>query len=451
MNSSKTGEILSIYIGTPSVNLAINNWELYCIEHGLKPDGSPQSITEDSFTKLKDPSSIFTQTKSGKNVPKALLIDLDPSYNTELKQGVYRNLFDSENIIYGKSQASIYSIAYDSGKAYIERIIDKIRKMADNCENLDGIMIYSSLYGGTGSGLSGLLLENLADTYERTDRIGVNFIPSNSMGKNSYYMDYNIGYSIMNVLPLLDVCITLDNEAIYRLCESNYPNMPIYYSSVNRVISQYISGLTASNRLDGALNIPVGDIRDYMIPNPQCKYLVPSMAPLTSAEKIYQKEHTIYEITNSLFSKGFSLMDCETYKSSIIAGNLYYRGDIQPNEVCKTLQEFEKTLRFTPGSTRNFNISLNYFPNVYVPGGDMGRYMRSCCGLINGLEIVKNLQRIRDSYQETIKTNSFGKWLKKYDENLEILAKGDINAPITEIDGTIRSYEQNETEIIEEI
>jgi len=449
-SKSNSGETLSIYIGTPAVNLAVNTWELLTLEHGIKPDGTVQSISEDSFSKLKDPSSFFTQTKSGKNVPKALLFDLDPFSLNEVRQGVYRTLFDSENLINGKSPATLYSIAYDSGKIYLDKILDKIRKMADNCQNLESIMIYSSLNGGTGAGVTSLLLENLADLYERVDKIGVNFYPSKTVGKNHNYMDYNLGYSILNVLEFLDVSIALDNETIYKICEANFGGSLVYYSSVNRVISQYISGLTAPNRLEGALKIGLGDLKDYLIPSPQLKYLVPSFAPLTSAEKVYQKENTVYEITDSLFSKGFSLIDCEINKSSIIAGNLYYRGDVMPNELAQTLAEFEKTLKFTPASTRNFNVSLNYFPNTYVPGGDMGRYMRSCCSLINGLEFVKVLGFLKERYGETLKTNAFQHWLKKYDENFEFFG-GDLNNPLKKLDETIDLYEKNETEIIEEI
>ena len=239
-SKSNSGETLSIYIGTPAVNLAVNTWELLTLEHGIKPDGTVQSISEDSFSKLKDPSSFFTQTKSGKNVPKALLFDLDPFSLNEVRQGVYRTLFDSENLINGKSPATLYSIAYDSGKIYLDKILDKIRKMADNCQNLESIMIYSSLNGGTGAGVTSLLLENLADLYERVDKIGVNFYPSKTVGKNHNYMDYNLGYSILNVLEFLDVSIALDNETIYKICEANFGGSLVYYSSVNRVISQYI-------------------------------------------------------------------------------------------------------------------------------------------------------------------------------------------------------------------
>lgn len=53
-------------------------WELYCLEHGIRPDGQiPSDVGigsfEDSF------STFFSETDAGKYVPRALMIDLEPT------------------------------------------------------------------------------------------------------------------------------------------------------------------------------------------------------------------------------------------------------------------------------------------------------------------------------------------------------------------------------------
>ena len=53
-------------------------WELYCLEHGIQPDGimpSDDSIGEadDSF------NTFFGETSSGKHVPRAIFVDLEPT------------------------------------------------------------------------------------------------------------------------------------------------------------------------------------------------------------------------------------------------------------------------------------------------------------------------------------------------------------------------------------
>ena len=52
-------------------------WELYCMEHGISPDGTmgadSVSATDDSF------STFFSSTGSGRHVPRAVFVDLEPS------------------------------------------------------------------------------------------------------------------------------------------------------------------------------------------------------------------------------------------------------------------------------------------------------------------------------------------------------------------------------------
>lgn len=53
-------------------------WELYCLEHGIQPDGhipnEPQLSREDISY-----NTFFLETGAGKHVPRALFIDLEPT------------------------------------------------------------------------------------------------------------------------------------------------------------------------------------------------------------------------------------------------------------------------------------------------------------------------------------------------------------------------------------
>lgn len=39
---SKSGEIVTIFVGQAGVQVASACWELFCLEHGIKPDGFMQ-------------------------------------------------------------------------------------------------------------------------------------------------------------------------------------------------------------------------------------------------------------------------------------------------------------------------------------------------------------------------------------------------------------------------
>lgn len=78
-----------------------------------------------------------------------------------------RQLFHPETLISGKEDAANnYARGhYTVGKELIDSTCDRIRKLADNCNGLQGFFVFHSFGGGTGSGFGALLLERLSGDY----------------------------------------------------------------------------------------------------------------------------------------------------------------------------------------------------------------------------------------------------------------------------------------------
>ena len=73
-------------------------WELYCLEHGIGPDGTMSSDkqaggNDDSY------NTFFSETGSGKHVPRAVFVDLEPTVIDEVRIGTYRELFHPEQVM----------------------------------------------------------------------------------------------------------------------------------------------------------------------------------------------------------------------------------------------------------------------------------------------------------------------------------------------------------------
>lgn len=53
-------------------------WELYCLEHGIMPNGY---LTLDDTVPIENDSfnTFFSETPAGKQVPRAIFVDLEPS------------------------------------------------------------------------------------------------------------------------------------------------------------------------------------------------------------------------------------------------------------------------------------------------------------------------------------------------------------------------------------
>ena len=73
-------EVISIHVGQAGVQLGNACWELYCLEHGIQPDG----IMPDDTNDLNDDSfnTFFSETGHGnasKKIPRAIFVDLEPT------------------------------------------------------------------------------------------------------------------------------------------------------------------------------------------------------------------------------------------------------------------------------------------------------------------------------------------------------------------------------------
>ncbi|KAF9145244.1 hypothetical protein BGX30_009825 [Mortierella sp. GBA39] len=88
-----------------------------------------------------------------KYVPRAVLVDLEDSVIQDVRHGSYRDLFHLEQMISCREDAANnYTRGYYTiGKELVEQTLDRIRRMSDSCQSLQGFMAFHSLGGGTGN------------------------------------------------------------------------------------------------------------------------------------------------------------------------------------------------------------------------------------------------------------------------------------------------------------
>jgi hypothetical protein len=58
-----------------------------------------------------------------------------------------------------------------AGKECIDLTLDRIRKMSDQCNGLQGFLIFQSFGGGTGSGFASLLMERLSVDFPKRSKL----------------------------------------------------------------------------------------------------------------------------------------------------------------------------------------------------------------------------------------------------------------------------------------
>ena len=103
---------------------------------------------------------------------------------------------------------------YTIGKEIVDLVLDRIRKLADNCTGLQGFMLFNAAGGGTGSGLGCLMLERLSVDYGKKSKLSFTVWPCPQVS-TAVVEPYNCVLCVHSLLEHTDVTNQVDNEALY--------------------------------------------------------------------------------------------------------------------------------------------------------------------------------------------------------------------------------------------
>jgi len=387
-------------------------WELYCLEHGIHPDGTMPDddsigIADDSF------NAFFSETSSGKHVPRAVFVDLEPTVIDEVRTGTYRNLFHPSQMITGKEDAANnYARGhYTIGKEQIEVTVDKIRRMADQCTGLQGFLVFHSFGGGTGSGFASLLMERLSVEYGKKSKLAFSVYPAPQVS-TAIVEPYNAILYTHTTLEHCDCAFLVDNQAIYDIARKNLDITRPTYTNLNRLIAQIISSITASLRFDGALNVDLNEFQTNLVPYPRIHYPLATYAPVLSAEKANHEVMSVEEITKACFEPTNQMVKCDPRKGKYMACCLLYRGDVVPKDVNAAIASIkvQKNIQFVDWCPTGFKVGINYQPPTVVPGGDLAKVHRAVCCLSNTTAIMEAWARLDHKFDLMYAKRAFVHW-----------------------------------------
>uniref|UniRef100_A0A3P9P331 Tubulin alpha chain n=1 Tax=Poecilia reticulata TaxID=8081 RepID=A0A3P9P331_POERE len=431
-------ECISIHVGQAGVQIGNACWELYCLEHGIHPDGQMSGNEmigggDDSF------NTFFSESGAGNHVPRAVFVDLEPSVIDEVRTGTYRQLFHPQQLITGKEDAANnYARGhYTIGKGIIDLVLDRIRKLvgnlcsfilgqmmqlfhigflffchqSDQCTGLQGFLVFHSFGGGTGSGFTSLLMEHLSMDYGKKSKLQFSVYPSPRVS-TAVVEPYNSILTTHTTLEHSDCAFMVDNEAIYDICCRNLDIERPSYTNLNRLISQIVSSITASLRFDGALNVDLTEFQTNLVPYPRIHFPLTTYAPVISAEKAYHEQLTVAEITTACFEPTNQMVKCDPRHGKYMACCLLYRGDVVPKDVNTAITTIKnkRSIQFVDWCPTGFKVGINYQPPTVVPGGDLAKVQRAVCMLSNTTAIAEAWARLDYKFDLMYAKRAFVHW-----------------------------------------
>jgi len=411
-------ECLLIHLGQAGCQIGNACWELFCLEHGIQPDGQKPSgggggMGEEMIEADDSHQTFFSETGAGKFVPRCVMVDLEPTVVDEIRTGTYRQLYHPEQLISGKEDAANnYARGhYTIGKEIVDLVLDRIRKLADNCTGMQGFMVFHSFGGGTGAGFGSLLLERLSIDYGKKSKVEFAVYPSPQVS-TAVVEPYNSVLCSHTMLEHSDVAFMIDNEAMYDICRRNLDIERPTYTNLNRLVAQCISSITASLRFDGQLNVDLTEFQTNLVPYPRISFPLCSFAPVIAAEKAYHETMSVADITNSVFEPANMMVKCDPRHGKYMACCMMYRGDVVPKDVNAAIATVKnkRTIQFVDWCPTGFKVGINYQPPTVVPGGDLAKVQRAVTMISNTTAIGEVTSRMDHKFDLMYSKRAFVHW-----------------------------------------
>merc|ERR1712038_959387 len=343
--------------------------------------------------------------------------DLEPTVMGDIRRGPRQAMYHPEFLVNGKEDAANNFARghYTVGKEMMDIVNDRVRKLVDNSENVQGFIVQHSVGGGTGSGMGMLILERLAVDFRKKSKIGFELYPSPNIS-TCIVEPYNGLLSTHWLLDHTDVSLVLDNEALYEICQKKLDIKKPSYDNLNRIIAKVLSSMTAALRFDGELNVDMNEFQTNLVPFPRLHFMTTSLAPVISAGKADREAHDCRRITDDCLQPNSFLVkypDFDVVEDKYMAISLNYRGSIK-SQIANSTVQWAKTqgkVSFVEWCPTGFKIGLNDVPAAALEDDDMAPSERNATMIGNNIAVNRVFsERLSKKYDMMYSQRAYVHW-----------------------------------------
>jgi len=421
-------EIISISVGQAGCQLGETVWQQYNKEHAVHPkdpwdpekqrdlitDGDKKDV--DLGDLKKKAQTFYSMSNNGQMIPRNLFVDLEASCIQQIKKGSLKTQFNDEYYITGKEDAANNFARghYTVGKEQMEFVNDRVQKIVESCENLQGFIICHAVGGGTGSGLGMLILERLAVDYRKKSKIGFEIYPSPTIS-TCIVEPYNGLLSTHWLLDHTEVSLVLDNEALYGICAKTLKVKKVQYGHLNQLAAKNISCMTSALRFEGDLNVDMNEFQTNLVPFPRLHFMTSAYTPLV-AQGTKNPNAGVWDMIQEVFKAvNFNVKfgDFDSQEDKYMAISMNFRGKVTSKEANENIQKVKKhnLVTFVEWMPTGFKVGLNSIPCKELDSDVLMETKRTCAMIGNNVAINRVFtERLSKKYDMMYSQRAYVHW-----------------------------------------
>ncbi|XP_053671079.1 tubulin alpha-4 chain-like [Anopheles nili] len=407
-------ETMSFHIGQAGIQLGEAIWEQYGMEHGIGKNGQRVEAADScSVVDFTECCSFYSNNGEGRYVPRAVFIDTEPMVIDQLRSSAIGELFNPEYMVLGKEDAAnnyargYYNLSHKT----LSRAMEAARQIAEDADNLQGLFLYHSFGGGTGSGLAAHLLQELTEEFPRKCRLSFSIYPSPKLS-TSVVEPYNTVLMTNRTMDNVECSFLVDNQAIYDICTSRLSIDRPSYSNLNQLVSHVVSDVTASLRFGGDLHVDMNEFQTNLVPFPRIHFPLISFSPLITCENVNHESLDVGSLTRQLFEPGAQMVRCDIARGKYMACCLLYRGQFLPKDINVAIAGMKaiRSVRFVDWCPTGFKIGINSMAPKMAPDGDLAPVSRCVTMLASNTAIADAWSNIDEKFDLMFRKRAFVHW-----------------------------------------
>ena len=427
----KVNNTIVVSIGQAGNQIAASFWSTICKEHGIDPITGQTGNGQDPKGNWSSFFSRLGEGSSSSYVPRAVMIDLEPSVIDNIKT-TSGSLFNPANLITRSEGAGgNFAVGYlGEGRAALPEIMSRVDAEIEKTDNVGGIIVIHALGGGTGSGLGSLVIEAIKEKHPEAPILSCAILPSPQVS-SVVTEPYNTVFALNTLRRVADACLIFDNEALFQLAHKKWSIENPTVDDLNLLITEALAGLTASMRFSGFLTVEISlrEMLTNLVPQPSLHFLMLAFAPLTPPDRSKFEEMGVEEMIRSLFHNDSTFAACSPMEGRFLSTAVLYRGAMEDKTVADSaLAAMREQLPLTYWIPTAFKIG-------YVEQAGIA-HRKSMVLVANNTEVARVLDRICHNFDKLWTRKAFANWYLN-----EGMSDEQINALRASAQELIQSYQ----------